>query len=152
MKALIQRVKEARVTVDGDLSGKIGKGLLIFLGINKNDDEEEASYLASKILNLRIFEDKKSKFNLSLLEVSGGILVISQFTLHGNCRKGRRPSFDKAASGEQAEKLYHYFIKECDKYQNIQVATGIFAARMDVELINDGPVTFIVDSKNEYNK
>jgi D-aminoacyl-tRNA deacylase len=150
MKALIQRVKEAKVTINNKVSGEIKKGLLIFLAIRKDDDENEAFYLASKIFNLRVFEDEKSKFNLSLLDVSGEVLVISQFTLHGNCRKGRRPSFDKAASGEHAEKLYHFFIKECEKYKNIKVATGIFGAKMDVQLINDGPVTFMVESTNEF--
>jgi len=149
LKALIQRVKEARVKIEGRIIGEIGKGLLIFLGVNKDDDENEASYLVSKILNLRVFEDEKSKFNLSLLEVSGDALIISQFTLHGNCRKGRRPSFDKAASGELAEKLYDFFVAQMRKHENIKVETGIFAARMDVELVNDGPVTFMVNSKNE---
>jgi len=150
MKALIQRVKKATVTVSDKITGEIGKGLLVFLGISKNDDESEASYLVSKIMNLRVFEDDKSKFNLSLHDVRGEILVVSQFTLHGNCKKGRRPSFEKAASGEHAEKLYHFFIRECEKYENIKTASGIFGARMDVELINDGPVTFMVDSKNEF--
>jgi D-aminoacyl-tRNA deacylase len=144
-------VKSAHVKVDGKVVGEISKGLLIFLSISKYDDESEAVYLASKVFHLRVFENESSKFNLSLLDVSGDVLIISQFTLHGDCKKGRRPSFDKAAIGEHAEALYHFFIQECRKNEKIKVASGIFGARMDVELINDGPVTFMVNSKNEYS-
>ena len=151
MKALIQRVKKAKVTVDDKVIGEIGKGLLIFLGIQKDDDESQAEYLVSKVFNLRVFEDEKSKFNISLLDTGGEVLIISQFTLHGNCKKGRRPSFDKAALPEKAGKLYKVFVDECKKFKTIKIEEGIFGARMDVELVNDGPVTFMVNSKNEYD-
>ena len=145
MKAVIQRVSEAGVTVKGKSTGSILKGILIFLCVEKNDDKSKADYLADKILNLRIFEDDNSKMNLSARDIRGELLLVSQFTLSGNCDKGRRPSFEKAANPEDAEKLYNYFIEKL-KESNLKVESGVFKAMMDVHLINDGPVTFILES------
>lgn len=144
MKALIQRVKEASVTIDGCLYSKIGKGLLVFVGVEKTDQELNADQLTTKIVNLRIFEDENDKMNLSVKDVEGDILVVSQFTLCGNCKKGTRPSFDSSAPLDMAEKLYEYFV-ESIKQSGLNVATGKFRAMMDVSLINDGPVTFWVE-------
>ena len=144
MKALIQRVKEASVTIDGCLYSKIGKGLLVFVGVEKTDQEFNADQLTAKIVNLRIFEDENDKMNLSVKDVEGDILVVSQFTLCGNCKKGTRPSFDSSAPLDMAEKLYEYFV-ESIKQSGLNVATGKFRAMMDVSLINDGPVTFWVE-------
>ena len=144
MKALIQRVKEASVTIDGCLYSKIGKGLLVFVGVEKTDEELNADQLTTKIVNLRIFEDENDKMNLSVKDVEGDILVVSQFTLCGNCKKGTRPSFDSSAPLDMAEKLYEYFV-ESIKQSGLNVATGKFRAMMDVSLINDGPVTFWVE-------
>ncbi|MBR6099605.1 D-tyrosyl-tRNA(Tyr) deacylase [bacterium] len=144
MKALIQRVKHASVTIDGKLYSKIGAGLLVFLGVEKGDTEENAKLLSNKLANLRIFEDENEKMNKSITDVNGEMLVVSQFTLCGDCRKGTRPSFDKSAPPDIAENLYEKFtalIKEL----NIPVKTGKFRAMMDVELLNDGPVTFLVE-------
>ena len=144
MKALIQRVKKASVTIDGELYSSVGKGLLIFLGVEKNDEKENAQKLADKIVKLRIFEDENEKMNYSILDVSGEILVVSQFTLCADCRKGTRPSFDNAASPQKALELYEYFINKIKQY-NISLKTGKFRAMMDIELVNDGPVTFLVE-------
>ena len=144
MKALIQRVKRASVTIEGKLFSAINSGILVFLGVEKGDEKENAEKLAQKIVNLRIFEDENEKMNLSLKDVYGEMLVVSQFTLCGDCKKGTRPSFDKAASPDLAVDLYEYFIK-CIEDNNIPVKTGKFRAMMDVELINDGPVTFWVE-------
>ncbi|CDE43631.1 d-tyrosyl-tRNA(Tyr) deacylase [Clostridium sp. CAG:768] len=144
MKALIQRVKRASVTIEGELFSAINSGILVFLGVEKGDEKENAEKLAQKIVNLRIFEDENEKMNLSLKDVNGEMLVVSQFTLCGDCKKGTRPSFDKAANPDLAVDLYEYFIK-CIEDNNIPVKTGIFRAMMDVELINDGPVTFWVE-------
>lgn len=141
MKALIQRVKRASVTVDGTKISEISKGILVFLGVEKEDGFENAEKLADKICKLRIFEDENEKMNLPVTDVEGELLVVSQFTLCGDCKKGTRPSFDKAASPDVAVKLYNYFI-EYLKNKNIPVKTGKFQSMMDVELINDGPVTF----------
>lgn len=144
MKALIQRVKRASVTIEGELFSVINSGILVFLGVEKGDEKENAEKLAQKIVNLRIFEDENEKMNLSLKDVNGEMLVVSQFTLCGDCKKGTRPSFDKAAHPDLAVDLYEYFIK-CIDDNNIPVKTGKFRAMMDVELINDGPVTFWVE-------
>lgn len=144
MKALIQRVKRASVTIEGELFSAINSGILVFLGVEKGDEKENAEKLAQKIVNLRIFEDENEKMNLSLKDVNGEMLVVSQFTLCGDCKKGTRPSFDKAANPQKAVDLYEYFIK-CIEDNNIPVKTGKFRAMMDVELINDGPVTFWVE-------
>jgi len=143
MIAVIQRVKKADVTIDGKLYSEIDKGLLVLLGIEKGDSEEKAKFLADKTADLRIFEDENEKMNLSLRDVNGSALVVSQFTLAGDCSKGKRPSFDKAEKPDKAIPLYEKYI-EYLKEQNIPVKTGIFGAMMDIGLINDGPVTFIV--------
>jgi len=147
MKAVIQRVKRASVEIGGELYSEISKGILVLLGVEKGDTEEHASYLANKIADLRIFEDENDKMNLSLKDINGEILVVSQFTLAGDCKKGKRPSFDKAAHPKEAEELYEKFV-DILKNLNINVKTGKFRAMMDVALINDGPVTFIL-SKND---
>jgi len=144
MRVLVQRVKEAKVLVNGQIIGQIGKGILVFLGIAKGDNITQAEWLVKKVCSLRIFADKNSEFNLSLKEIGGEILVVSQFTLYGDCRKGRRPSFDQAAPPPEALLLYESFIKLL-KQQGIKVATGKFGALMQVHLINDGPVTLILE-------
>ena len=147
MRIVLQRVKEASVTVDGLIVGQIGSGMLLLLGVGKGDSEQDASLLAEKVLQLRIFADNQDKMNRSIQDVQGEILVVSQFTLYGDCRKGRRPSFDDAAPPETACALYELFVRELKK-SGLKVETGIFAARMDVKLTNDGPVTFILDTKS----
>ncbi len=144
MKALVQRVKKASVTIDDKLYSKIDHGLLVFLGVQKGDSKENADKLAQKLVNLRIFEDENDKMNLSLKDVNGQMLVVSQFTLCGDCKKGTRPSFDNAELPDKANELYEYFVSKI-KEQGIKVQTGSFGAMMDVELINDGPVTFMVE-------
>ena len=144
MKALIQRVKRASVTIDGKLYSSIGQGLLVLLGVVKGDEKQNAELLAEKLLKLRIFEDENGKMNKSLLDVKGQMLVVSQFTLCGDCKKGTRPSFDKSAPPEIANELYEYFVTQI-KTANVQCQTGQFGAMMEVELINDGPVTFLVE-------
>lgn len=144
MKALIQRVKSASVTIDGLLYSKIGQGLLVFLGVEKGDDKLNAEKLADKLSKLRIFEDENEKMNHSILDIEGEMLIVSQFTLCGDCKKGTRPSFDKSAPPQIANELYEYFISQVKSF-NISVQTGKFGAMMDVELINDGPVTFMVE-------
>ena len=146
MRAVIQRVKSAQVCVDGRASGKIGKGLLVLLGVGKGDGEKDLSFLTSKIPDLRIFEDASGKFNLSLKEVQGEMLVFSQFTLYGDCRKGRRPSFTEAEEPTAANHLYEQFILKL-REQGIPVQTGEIQAKMEVPLINDGPVTLLLDSR-----
>lgn len=147
MLALLQRVKRASVTVDGKVVGEVDRGLLVFVGVVKGDAENDASVLANKVANLRIFEDENSKMNLSVKDAGGSVLVVSQFTLAANCKKGRRPSFDNAAPPVEAGKLCTAFATEI-KNHDIPVATGKFAAHMDVELVNDGPVTIWLDSKS----
>jgi D-tyrosyl-tRNA(Tyr) deacylase len=145
MRIVIQRVKQARVEVDGQVSGAIGPGLLVLLGIAKTDSERDAEYLCEKVLHLRIFPDSEGKMNRNVEEAAGSLLVVSQFTLYGDCRKGRRPSFDLAANPEQAARLYEYFVNTARK-SNLHVETGVFQASMQVCLVNDGPVTIICDS------
>lgn len=146
MRAVIQRVKEAQVKVEDKTIGEIRKGLLVLLGVENGDNSEDVQYLASKILELRIFEDEASKMNLSVQDIRGEIMVVSQFTLLGDCRKGRRPSFTDAAPPQLAQELYNQFIAYISK-ANLKVATGEFQAMMEVHLINDGPVTFVLDSR-----
>ena len=145
MRIVLQRVKSARVDVAGETVGSIGVGLLILLGVTQTDRSEDAEYLADKVIQLRIFPDEAQRMNRSLLDAGGALLVVSQFTLYGDCRKGRRPSFDHAASPEQARALYQHFIERL-KLRNITVETGVFQAEMEIHLINEGPVTFILDS------
>ncbi len=149
MRAVIQRVSEASVDVSGEKVGEIGNGLVVLLGIRHEDIEADADYLASKIVNLRIFQDEQDKMNLSLSDVTGEILCISQFTLYGNTRKGRRPSFIEAAPPEKAEPLYRYFIS-CLENNGFRVARGIFGAMMMVHIHNDGPVTILLDSEERH--
>ena len=144
MKALIQRVKNASVTISGELYSSIESGMLVLLGVQKSDTVENAEKLAQKLLNLRIFEDENEKMNLSIQDVSGEILVVSQFTLCADCRKGTRPSFDSAAAPEVANKLYEDFVKNL-KASGLKIETGKFRAMMDVSLVNNGPVTFLVE-------
>ena len=144
MKVLIQRVKKASVTIDGELYSSIGKGILALVGIEKGDSFEQVQKLAKKVTNLRIFPDENDKMNLSLLDVQGEMLVVSQFTLCGDCKKGTRPSFDKSAPPDIANDLYEKFTQEIKNY-GIKTQTGKFAAMMDVALINDGPVTFMIE-------
>jgi D-tyrosyl-tRNA(Tyr) deacylase len=146
MKAVIQRVKSASVYVDGRLSGKIDNGLLVFIGVGKGDGERDVSFMASKLPDLRIFEDGSGKFNLSLKETKGEVLIVSQFTLYGDCSKGRRPSFTEAEEPTVAKNLYERFISEL-REQGLPVQTGEFQANMEVHLVNDGPVTILLDSK-----
>ena len=145
MRAVIQRVKSASVTVEGKVVSEIGKGLLVFLGVAQEDTPADVDYMASKIANLRIFEDDEGRMNLSILDIGGEALVVSQFTLYGDCRKGRRPSFIHAARPEKADPLYQAFMDEISRL-GVPVKAGIFQAMMDVELINDGPVTMMLDS------
>lgn len=145
MRALVQRVEKANVTVNNEEKGSIGEGLLVFLGIGENDKKDDANYLVEKIINLRIFEDENNKMNLSAKDLTKEILVVSQFTLYGDCSQGRRPNFFDAASPDKAEKLYDYFVNKL-KNSNLNIETGEFKAMMDVELINDGPVTFWLDT------
>ncbi len=144
MRVVIQRVKEAYCKAENFYS-RIGKGILIFLGITKDDTEKDIEFLVKKCANLRIFEDEQGKMNLSVKDVGGEVLIVSQFTLYGDCKKGLRPSFDKAAKREIAEPLYNKFIEAMRK--ELPVKTGVFGAKMEIGLVNDGPVTFIIDSK-----
>ena len=146
MKFVLQRVKEAAVTVAGKVIGQIGKGLLVFIGIEKGDDGEDVDYFVKKIFELRLFEDQNGKMNLGASDVHAEFLVVSQFTLLGDCSKGRRPSFDKAADPQTAIQLYEYFVNQI-RHRGLKVETGEFQAMMDVSLVNDGPVTFILEGK-----
>ncbi len=145
MRAVVQRVSRAQVTVADELTGAVNKGLLVLVGVTEGDTEKDAQYLADKVTGLRIFEDENGKMNLSVKDVGGKILSVSQFTLYGDCRKGKRPSFDKAARPEAANMLYEKFNELC-RQQGVQVETGVFRSHMQVELVNDGPVTILLDS------
>jgi len=151
MRLVIQRVTEARVTVMESTAGAIAKGLLLFLGVSRSDTTEDADYLVDKVLGLRIFPDAAGKMNRNVVESGGALLIISQFTLYGDCRKGRRPSFDQAAPPEQAQALYNYFV-ECARRGPVPVETGVFQAMMSVTLVNEGPVTILMDSDSRRAK
>ncbi|MDD5648301.1 MAG: D-aminoacyl-tRNA deacylase [Dehalococcoidia bacterium] len=148
MKVLLQRVTRAEVTVDCRVAGRIGQGFLILLGVGGNDSEKDADYLADKVVNLRVFSDDNSKFNLSALHIKAELLVISQFTLLADTSRGRRPSFTEAAPPETAEKLYDYFIRRVSE-TGLKIQSGIFGAHMLVSIVNDGPVTIMLDSKDK---
>ena len=149
MRAVVQRVSKACVRVDSEVVGEIRGGLLVFLGVGREDTEKDVDFLADKTTNLRIFPDKAQKMNLSLLDADGAMLVVSQFTLHGDCRKGRRPAFIAAAPPKQAEPLYERFVARVENL-GVRVATGRFGAMMEVELVNDGPVTLLLDSRGAF--
>lgn len=149
MRAVVQRVSSARVTVDGEITGKIERGFLVLLGVGEDDTDEDVVYLAGKVVGLRVFEDESGKMNLTLNDVDGAVLAVSQFTLFGDCSKGRRPSFVAAARPEKANSLYEAFVAEV-RGQGVQVETGRFQAHMDVSLVNDGPVTLMLDSRKSF--
>lgn len=149
MRAVVQRVSRAEVSVDRETIGSIGRGLVVLLGIRSADDPGAAVWLAEKIVNLRIFEDGQGKMNRSLADIGGDMLIVSQFTLYGDCRKGRRPGYSDAAPPEQARPLYELFIKQVNGF-NIGTATGRFQAAMEVSLVNDGPVTLLIDSEKTF--
>ena len=145
MKLVVQRVKNAKVEVEGKIVGEIRKGFLVLIGITHTDTIEVADYLAKKLCNLRVFEDENEKMNLGLKEVDGELLLISQFTLYGDCKSGNRPSFTEAAKPEFANELYEYFCKQCEEEYQVKVEKGIFGANMQVSLLNDGPVTILLE-------
>lgn len=149
MRAVVQRVSRASVNVDGKTVGEIGRGLLVLLGVSRTDDEAAADYLAEKIAGLRVFEDSDGKMNLSVADVKGSVLLVSQFTVYGDVRRGKRPSFDAAAPPEQARKLYEYTVERL-RALGVPCETGIFQAMMQVELVNDGPVTILLDSEKGF--
>lgn len=149
MRAVVQRVKRAEVRVDGKVVGRIGAGLLVLVGVGKEDNEESGNLLAEKIANLRAFDDEQGRMNRSLLETRGDVLCVSQFTLYGDCRKGRRPSFDLAAAPQDARPLYEAFLSSL-RALGVAVQAGQFQARMDVELVNDGPVTLLLDTEKVF--
>jgi D-tyrosyl-tRNA(Tyr) deacylase len=145
VRAVVQRVRSARVEVDGEVTGAIGRGLLVLLGVGQGDTDKQAAWLAEKIAGLRIFEDADGKMNLSVQDIGGSVLVVSQFTLYGDCRKGRRPSFTEAAPPDVADRLYQVFVSHL-RALGVPVETGVFQAHMDVHLVNEGPVTIIVET------
>lgn len=149
MRAVVQRVSRSEVTVDGRRTGKINKGLLVLLGVTHGDTSKDVDYIVDKTINLRIFEDENDKMNLSLKDIGGEMLAVSQFTLYGDCRKGRRPSFTNAAAPEEADKLYQEFVKKVSE-QGINTETGEFGAHMMVDLVNDGPVTILLESNKSF--
>ncbi|MGE4284468.1 MAG: D-aminoacyl-tRNA deacylase [Clostridia bacterium] len=147
MRAVVQRVTHSKVTVEGEVTGTIQKGLMVLLGVGPKDTEEDIKYISDKIINLRIFEDDKGMMNLSLLDIEGELLIVSQFTLYGDCRKGRRPGFSNAAPSELANQLYERFVEVCRRHGVKNVQTGVFGAHMNVDIFNDGPVTLLLDSE-----
>lgn len=149
MRAVVQRVKEASVKVDGDTVGLIGAGFLVLLGVAKDDGEKDASYTADKVAGLRVFDDGDGKFNLSLTDVEGAVLAVSQFTLYGDARGGRRPSFTEAAGAELGRSMYELFIDKLES-KGIEVQRGVFGAKMEVDIVNDGPVTILIDSRKQF--
>jgi D-tyrosyl-tRNA(Tyr) deacylase len=149
MRAVVQRVKKASVVVDGKEVGTVGRGFLVLAGFTSTDDEETLRWMARKIVSLRVFEDAEGKMNLGIESVEGSILVVSQFTLYGDCRKGKRPSFDKSAPPDTAEGLYRKFVAIMREEAPCRIATGVFQAHMDVSLVNDGPVTLVIEKEAE---
>ena len=149
MRAVVQRVSRCRVTVEGEVVGEVGRGLLVLLGVNKADNVAAADYLVEKIIGLRIFEDAEGKMNLSVQDSGGAALVVSQFTLYGDVRRGKRPSFDAAARPEEAKRLYEYFVDKI-RAAGLHCETGQFQAMMEVELVNSGPVTILLDSEKQF--
>lgn len=149
MRAVVQRVSRAQVTVNGDVTGKVDRGLLVLLAVAHSDSQSDAEYLADKIMGLRIFEDGQGKMNRAVAEVNGGLLVVSQFTLYGDVRRGKRPSFDEAAPPQRARELYEYFVQRI-RAAGLACQTGRFQEMMQVELVNDGPVTILLDSKKVF--
>jgi D-tyrosyl-tRNA(Tyr) deacylase len=149
MRAVLQRVSRAKVTVNGEITGEIGPGLLILLGVGREDSAADAVYLAEKISGLRVFEDEQGKMNRSITEISGSVLAVSQFTLYGDARRGRRPSFDAAAAPEKARTLYEFFVQKI-RAMGLKCETGRFQEMMQVELVNDGPVTILLDSRKVF--
>jgi len=150
MRAVVQRVSRAEVRVDGNTVGRIKKGILVLLGVGRDDNEQDLQWMADKVVNLRIFEDENDKMNLSVLDVGGQVLVVSQFTLYGDCRKGKRPSYSSAAAPGDAERMYTAFVETIESRYGIKVETGVFQAMMEVDLVNDGPVTLLLDSKKTF--
>ncbi len=150
MRAVIQRVKKASVNINGETVSEISKGLLILVGVGAGDTTDDADYLAEKTADLRIFEDTNGKMNLSVKDIKGELLAVSQFTLYGDCRRGRRPSFSNSARPETAQPMYEYFVEKLRETAKSDVKTGVFAADMDVQLINDGPVTILLDSSKAF--
>lgn len=146
MRAVVQRVARGSVEVEGSIVGSINKGLMVLLGVSEKDSMEDVQYMADKILNLRVFDDEEGKMNFSLLDVAGELLLVSQFTLYGDCRKGRRPNYMAAAKPDKADELYNELVKLC-RAQNVKTETGVFQADMQVNIVNDGPVTLIIDSE-----
>jgi D-tyrosyl-tRNA(Tyr) deacylase len=151
VRLVIQRVKESKVTVSGSTTGAIRSGLLVLIGISREDTRAEADYMLDKLLGLRIFPDESGKMNRNIVEAGGALLLVSQFTLYGDCRKGRRPSFDRAAPPQQAQTLYEYFV-DAARQSTVPVETGVFQAAMEVHLVNDGPVTILLDSDDRQKK
>jgi D-tyrosyl-tRNA(Tyr) deacylase len=149
MRAVVQRVSRASVSVAGSITGEIATGLLVLLGVGQDDQSSDADYLGEKIVGLRIFKDAEEKMNRSVLEVGGAILAVSQFTLYGDVRRGKRPSFDAAAKPERARELYDYFVSRIREF-GVRCETGVFQAMMEVELVNSGPVTILIDSKKQF--
>ncbi len=149
MRAVVQLVDRAQVTVAGEVTGACGKGLLVLFGVADGDTDKDLQYIVDKVIGLRVFEDEEGKMNLSVKDVGGEILAVSQFTLYGDCRRGKRPSFDKAAKPELANAFYEQFVARC-REQGLQVGTGVFRAHMLVELVNNGPVTILLDSRKEF--
>ncbi|GFN36316.1 D-aminoacyl-tRNA deacylase [Tepidimicrobium xylanilyticum] len=149
MRAVVQRVAEANVKVKGNVVGEISKGLLVFLGVGEDDSEKDLEYMVDKVLGLRIFEDENNKMNLSVMDIGGELLVVSQFTLYGDVRKGKRPSFTSSAYPELAEEIYEQFIEKC-REKGIRTEKGVFGAHMEVSILNDGPVTILIDSKKVF--
>ncbi len=149
MRAVVQRVREASVRVDGAVVGAIGRGLMVLLGVGMGDSDDDADFLAEKVLNLRVFPDEQGQMNRSVLDVRGGLLVVSQFTLYGDARRGRRPSYTDAAPPDEANRLYERFVARV-RPSGLEVATGVFRAMMDVALVNEGPVTLLLDSRRQF--